>query len=321
MIFRQERFLREKAAEWGLPPAAQWRSLFYNNYQPHNSTLNLLWFAGEDATPRVITKIYRDSTLPAREFENLTYAYACAPAWTPKPLHFGFDGQFWTLWMDGVPGLPVPSHGRFSAATLRSMTKALVSMHSAMRKPASSADCADRHRRMVSEPLDTLAGFGAAESVRSGCATLRAAAPADWLASLPVIPQHGDLYFSHMLANDGDWFVIDWETFAQIDLPFYDLVTLLFSVLRIGGRTPDEWRPATVRQIPELMGDYTAALELNPGDISVLLPLSLANWFHLQWADGRKDFSRWMYQTIQHYFENRDAWERTFLPTRKGAGR
>jgi hypothetical protein len=319
MIFRQERFLREKAAEWHLPPAAQWRSLFYNNYQPHNSTLNLLWFADEDTTPRVVTKIYRDVVLPSREFENLNSAYACAPAWTPKPLHFGFDGLFWTLWMEGVPGLPIPSKGRFSAATLHSMTKALISMHCGMRKASAPGDRADRHRRMVTAPLNTLAGFGSADSVRSGCAALLVAAPEGWLASLPIIPQHGDLYFSHMLANDGKWFVIDWETFGQIDLPVYDLVTLLFSVLRTGGRTPDEWSPAIALQIPELLADYAAALELNPKDIAVLLPLSLANWFYLQWADGRAEFTKWMYQTVQHYFDNRDAWEIAFLPTRKGA--
>ena len=47
--------------------------------------------------------------------------------------------------------------------------------------------------------------------------------------------------------------------------------------------------------------------------VSLCLPLTLANWFHLQWVDGRREFTTRMYQTIQHYFEHADLWEEVFL--------
>jgi hypothetical protein len=44
-----------------------------------------------------------------------------------------------------------------------------------------------------------------------------------------------------------------------------------------------------------------------------LLPLTLANWFYLQWTDGRVEFSNRLYPAIKDYFENRERWENIFL--------
>src|SRR2546423_1772691 len=100
MMSRWKAFLLESAKQWDLPKGGEWSFLFNNNYHPHCSNLNLLWFHDGGQFPRVVTKLFHEPEIPKREFENLTRAYACAPSWIPKPLHFGYEGEFWTLWME-----------------------------------------------------------------------------------------------------------------------------------------------------------------------------------------------------------------------------
>jgi thiamine kinase-like enzyme len=127
-----------------------------------------------------------------------------------------------------------------------------------------------------------------------------------------MIPQHGDLFLDNLLTDGKRWHVVDWETFGSIDLPFYDLFTLLLSALSSEGETPDRWKPALAAATPGLTADYVCRLDLNAADIPVLLPLSLANWFHLQWSDGRAEFAGRMYKKIEHYFEHPEQWNRVF---------
>jgi hypothetical protein len=312
MISEWKAFLLESVAEWGLPRAGEWSFLFNNNYHAHYSGFNLLWFHDGSQYPRVVAKICREPRLVQREFENLKHAYRRAPAWVPRPLHFGSQGEFWMLWMEGVPGLPFGANAGSSPAVLRSMVEMLGLMHGAFRKDAVEPGL-DRYRRMISQPLQTLGQFGPSASVREGCAMVAAKTSVEWVDSQPVIPQHGDLFRANVLLYRRQWHVIDWENFGMTDFPFYDLLTLLFSLLLGGGETPDQWDSSLVKQVPVLIECYAQGLGLSPADVPLLLPLTLANWFHLQWSDGRKEFTMRMYRTIQDYFEHVNVWERVFL--------
>jgi Phosphotransferase enzyme family len=312
-------FLLDNVARWGLPNAGEWNFLFHNNYHPHCSNLNLMWFHNGGQFPRVVTKVFRDDLLPKREFENLEHVYACVPALVPRPLHFGLLGGWWTFWMEGVPGLRFSTSHGYRPAILRSLVQAVASMHDAVRNRGDRLDH-DRYRRAVLEPLQTVVQFGASPSVRRGCADVAARSSADWLNSLPVIRQHGDLFSSNIISHRGRWWVLDWESFGTIDLPFYDLFTLLLSLLRTGGQTPEHWDSSLVKQVPSLIESYARALGLSTADASQLLPLTLVNWFHLQWCDGRKEFTERMYEAIQHYFEHPDTWNRALLPIAPSSG-
>ena len=116
-----------------------------------------------------------------------------------------------------------------------------------------------------------------------------------------------------MLSYRDQWRIVDWESFGATDLPFYDLCTLLVSCFQAYGETPDQWDRSRANQTSGLVRQYAKRLNLSAGDIRLLLPLTLVNWFHLQWSDGRKEFTRRMYKTIQHYFEHTNVWERVFL--------
>lgn len=304
-------FLLANAAGWNMPATKDWSFLLYNNYHPHCTTINLLWFHDAGEFPQVVTKLFHAPELPMREFENLKRVYNSAPDWIPRPLHFGFCDPFWMLWMEGVPGSQFSPHHNHAPAVLRSITHVIASLHRAVRGNAGGGEV-NRHRLMVSAPLRTLAEFGSSAVVRSGCARVGEMASVEWLASLPVIPQHGDLFVSNVLSHRGKWRVIDWESFGAIDLPCYDLLTLMLSLLRDAGETPDLWKPALVKQMPGLVESYCKALDISGVDIGLLLSLTLANWFHLQWTDGRKKFADSMYRTIERYFEHQNSWEEVF---------
>jgi hypothetical protein len=106
--------------------------------------------------------------------------------------------------------------------------------------------------------------------------------------------------------------VVDWESFGKIDLPFYDLLTLLVSLLLEEGRRPEQWNVTLVKQIPALISAYARGLGVAVANVHLMLPLTLANWFHMQWSDGRKEFAEMMYKAIEHYFERPAVWENVF---------
>jgi Ser/Thr protein kinase RdoA (MazF antagonist) len=272
----------------------------------------LFWFHDRDLFPRVVTKIFREPQIPKREFENLTQVYRCAPKLIPRPWHFGLLGEFWTLWMEGVPGSCFGSQNSNSPADLRAIVEVLGLLHGSFRKGKGMPDPV-RFRRVVSDPLQTLARFGASASVQEGCCRMIERSPADWVNSLPVIPQHGDFVLSNVLLHRGQWHVVDWDGFGMTDIPFYDLITLLYSLLLLRGETPEHWDPLVAKQVPALIQCYAQRLALSSENLSQLLPLTLANWFYLKWSDGCQRFAVRMYDTIQHYFEHQDLWEKIFL--------
>jgi hypothetical protein len=312
MIGSWKAFLQEKAGEWELPQSGQWNVLFHNNYQPHYSNLNLLWFHNGEQFPRVVTKCFHEPDIPKQEFENLRLAHFSAATWVPKPLHCGTMDGYWTLWMQGVAATRFQVRDCYSPHIMQSMVETLGLIHRAMKDTKGRPDT-DRHRRMVVEPLQAVARFGTSPSIREGCSRMAEKASVDWLSSQPVIPQHGDFVIANVLSHRREWYVIDWESFGVVDLPFYDLFTLLFSLLRVDEQTPDRWEAALVKQAPALIECYSTTTGLSSEDIGLLLPLALANWFHLQLADGRKEFAMRMYKAIHCYFEHTDMWEKVFL--------
>jgi hypothetical protein len=309
MIHHLQEFLMERRAEWNLPAAGEWSFLFHNNYHPNSSNINLLWFHKGTGFPRVVTKLYREPAILKREFGNLTRVHSSAPTWTPKPLHFGLQGDFWALWMEGVPGFSF--RPRSAKRVVASAVEMLASIHGALKGGADPR--LDRYARVALEPLQTVTQFGNSTSVGAGCARLAAQLSSQWIESLPVMPQHGDLVTENVLVHGDQAHVVDWETLGRIDLPFYDLFTFLFSLLNEEGDMPEAWDRALMNETPALIKQYAKRLGLLTADIPLLLPLALVNWFHLQWCDGHLKFAGRMYKVIEHHFEHPELWHRAFV--------
>lgn len=312
MICQWKRILLTRAAEWDMPVGVEWSFLLHNNYHPNSASFNVLWFCQEERFPRAVAKVCPQENVLRREFENLTCVYPLARGCVPKPLHLELVDGLWMLWMAGVPGLRVSSRRNYSPSELTPVVDMLASIHRAVQSGAEACS-PDRHARMVAEPLDAVIRFGASAAVRAGCTALAEVSSALWINALPVIPQHGDLFLDNVLRHRNQWHVVDWETFGAIDLPFYDLLTLLVSVLRASGEIQGRSSPKLSGQVPVLIGRYARALQLPVSLVKVLLPLTLANWFYLHWLEGRMATMERMYGALEHYFEHNDIWEGIFF--------
>jgi hypothetical protein len=300
--------LIQNAGQWNIPTGAEWRVLVSNNYQPNYGTLALFWFHNGAEFPQAVTKVFRSPEIPAREFESLKKVHAVAPSLVPRPFHVGEGREFWMLWMEGVEGQQFRAKRDASAARLGSVIEALMSIH---RTAKAATPAPERLRRLVLDPLAALEQFGQAESVRTACARLRAQCSNDWVTSLPVIPQHGDFFINNLFLHREQLRVLDWESYGIVDLPFYDLFTFLISLLGWEA-VPGKWDAKVAGQLPGLIEQYSSGLGLARPDVSVFLPLCLANSFHLHWIDGRRDFSTRMYQLVCDYLEHAERWQEMF---------
>ena len=318
MVKTWSSFLLSHCLDWGLPSSGDWNFLFYNNYHPQCVNLDLMWFHDAERFPSVATKLDRNPEILEREFENLRRVHSRAPEWVPRPLSFGRLGEFWALWMEGLPGTRFQIPRGDASPILRQVAEMIASIHAAVcsQEPPTGPV---RYRRMVTEPIASVARFGDSAAVISGCARMVEAVDRAWIGSLPVIPQHGDLYPGNIILFHGRPQVLDWETFGAIDLPFYDLLTFLIALMGANGDPPKQWDAALAGQAPALIGLYGGRLGLPVSAVERLLPLTLVNWFHLLWRDGRERFALRMYRTIEHYFNHPDMWRETFLATASGS--
>lgn len=311
MIQEWKNVLLSRAGEWGLPEDGKWECLLHNNYQPTISTFNVLWFHGRERFPRVVTKVCQDQSMLDDEFRGLQTVFAAAGAYVPKPLSLDSVDKLWTLWMSGVPGQRVPTRKVYPASLLEPLTDTLASVHSALRQRP-SCPSAGRYERMVAKPFAALSNWGTSAEILAHCKMLAAECSAGWIEQLPVIPQHGDLFLDNVIRDGNCYYLIDWETFGAVDLPFYDLLTLLISVLNASGGEPQRLNPTVSGQFPILIARYARHLALPVSLVTRLLPLTMANWFYLHWLAGRQPILEKMYATISHYVAYKGAWDEVF---------
>jgi hypothetical protein len=88
----------------------------------------------------------------------------------------------------------------------------------------------------------------------------------------------------------------------------------LISLISPDGAMPARLDPAMAQQAPALVALYAAGIGLPASNLEYLLPLTLVNWFHLMWLDGRTKFAVRMYRMIEHFFEHPGWWQQTLLP-------
>ena len=325
MIAQLRTFLLEKANSWELPSNGAWSYVFWNSYDLQNngfeeSVIMLLWFLNREPFPGIVCKLSQESSVLKREFKNLSYVHQRCPDCVPRPLELWLQDDFSTLWMKGVPGRHGRSRGSYPPApeTVRLMADLLASVHRKLRINLGEPTPL-RYAKVVVEPLQSLLQFGPSDAIQIGCKELMQRISPALFYQLPVIPQHGDMHIGNVLRHGKQRYIVDWQSFGTIDLPFYDLFTLLLSALRFSDYPPEQCAPSVVRQVPMLVERYCRALDLPVSFLRWLLPLTLANWCHLEWPGLNrrtprfKDHAYWL---AQHYFEQPNLWESVFLGKR-----
>src|ERR1700678_1081262 len=127
-------FLLDRIAEWGLPVGGDWTFVVRNNYQPPGSYLNVMWFHNGGAFPCVVVKCCDDPAPLKMEFQNLQRVHELAPAFAPRPLHFGPLGRLCGLWMEGLPGAGLSPAKCCDPDVLPRLAEVVASLHTAVRR-------------------------------------------------------------------------------------------------------------------------------------------------------------------------------------------
>ena len=295
MIAEWKALLRRQSDEWGISNVDDWTFLVHNNYHPNNSGLNVFWFQ-RARHPLVVMKACKEPDLPRQEFRNLKAAHASAPDFVPRPLGLHKQGVFWTLWMTGEPGTRLTMK-HVSEAAVQRLCDALVAIQtrSVVRMPA------DRFRDSVCVPLDELQSH---PLLSESCKELRAKCTERWLQSLPWLPQHGDLYGGNILVAGRSWRILDWESFGQIDLPLYDVLSFWLSLAN--GVPPPQWGEAFRRSASGIISRYCRACGVRLKDLGLLLPLLLANRAHQRYSAERNATALAL---LRDYFTRPGEWQ------------
>lgn len=303
MIGEWKSALAANAENWGLPTDGKWSFILRNNYLPTCSTVNLFWFHDAVPHPLVVTKIFPESVSPQQELRNLQVAYSFAPTVVPKPLGLFSNGRFWALWMAGMAGERLIADA-LSDAIVDNLCDALITVQKGAAKQSAAA-C--RQPDSIRAPL-TSAGLRC-PAIAQSCELMLARYSEGAMNRYPSLPQHGDLYGDNIIISAGGQVgIVDWEYFGSVDLPYYDVIQLLFSFG--SATTPTAWSDSVRKYGRRLISRYADALGYTVQDLMFLLPLLLANWLFGQPLEPGKVFVQSM---LQDYLARPNEWERALV--------
>jgi hypothetical protein len=312
MINDLQDFLYDKCPSWGLGPLHRVHFFIYNNYHPHCTNINIFWFGGNKKSPIVFTRLSRDPSPLEHEYGSLHQLRDKGVLCTPRPLHFGFLSGFHSLWMTGMPGYRIKPGDVSVSSYLGDLTTALASMHNKIRNHASRSTIS-RTENFLIGPLESVRTFGGAKLASLFKKHYENGSRKLLDGVLPIIGQHGDMSVGNVLREGKNFFFVDWESFSVLDWPAFDLFTLLTSILDGFGDDASAWPVAFTRQLPSSIRSYCNRISLPLESAEPLFYLTLINWFHLQYQEGREAGYKRKYRILENSLENKNLWLKTFF--------
>jgi aminoglycoside phosphotransferase (APT) family kinase protein len=268
----------------GLEPGA-WTCSLYNNHGPVSTSVVAFLFGERDRFPRVIVKLSRQTHTIAREEAALRHLSPILPERVPRPYLGGELRGVAFLAMEGLDADAISAsqfEDRFPA-----VLAAVLELHQAAMEAPGGGD-------LPRELLETLGQFEARCAVSelglvSMCSRVREQIQGLAGLGLPATPQHGDFSLGNVLVRgDGEIVVVDWEDYASVRLPGYDLV-MLFATLPDRDFSGD---PRLRRLLWDGLRRYAKHLKVDQRWLPVLVPLHLARLFLSSEANGRNDSAR-----------------------------
>lgn len=211
--------------------------------------------------------------------------------------------------MRGSPLLKRPA--AHSRAQLLSLVDTIASMHNTF-STFPSEQASTRRDRLVSEPIDAIVNFRRSRRVEEVCKRVATVFTPERVNAIPTMPQHGDLYPGNVLVEGSTFHFIDWDRFAEIDLPMHDFVTLMISILDPLGTTPQKWT-GSIPWLPTLQRRYAETVGLSAAITADLLPLSLINAFYCAWREGRLKAAERAYEIFDSYCCCEQQWVQSFF--------
>lgn len=258
----------------------------YNNQGPVSSSILAFPFGAGDRSPRLVVKLSRQTDTIRREEAALRRLSALVPDRVPRPYLGGELRGVAFLVMEAFDAECV-SMSQFEDQ-FPAVLAAILELHGA------TAEGPADERAPHGELLQTISQFearcAAPEPALGGlCSRLRERIHGLAGLALPSVPQHGDFSLGNVFSRrSGGIVVIDWEDYASVTLPGYDLVVLFAS---LPGRD-FLGDPGLRLLLSDGLRRYATRMKVDERWLPILVPLHLARFFLFCEATGRTDPAR-----------------------------
>jgi len=215
------------------------------------------------------------------EYANLCNAWQTFPRHAPEPLGQYFEDDWEIIVVRGIRHRLV-SRGSV-ARDSHGVVREIVSFLEASGTGARVAEPVESHREFLQHVLERATDSTCAAIVREWITNGR-------LDVLPHIRQHCDFVIGNLGLTADGLVVFDWEDFGRIELPGFDLCTLLasdagldanrlFAIIRGGDQR--------VGAYAELLERGCPAIDMRPDLFRQLIPLYLVIFLDLKRAYGK----------------------------------
>lgn len=258
----------------------------YINHGPVSSSILAFLFGAGDRAPRLVVKLSRQGDTIRREEAALRRLSALVPDRVPRPYLGGEQGGVVFLVMEAIDAECI-SMSRFEEQ-FPAVFAAMLELHrAAAERPADD-------RLPHGELLQTISEFEARcaspePALSALCSRLRDRIHGLTGLALPSVPQHGDFSLGNVFCRrSGSIVVIDWEDYASVTLPGYDLVVLFASL-------PDRdflGDSGLRRLLSDGLQRYATRMKVDERWLPILVPVHLARFFLFCEATGRTDPAR-----------------------------
>jgi len=231
----------------------------------------------------VVVKLSRQTDTVTREEAALRHLSTVVPGRVPRLYLSGYLRGTAFMAMEAVEGEIIS--GREFESQFPEVLAALLELQEAVRKSPSDERALQREMLQTVGELETC-GAVSELGMSELCSRLTEQIHGLTGLGLPAVPQHGDFSLGNVLTRGkGGIVVIDWEDYASVRLPGYDLVAL-FATLPGRDFLAD-------RRLGRLLSDglrqYAVRLKVDERWLPTLVPLHLARLFLSCERTGRRD--------------------------------
>ena len=259
------------------------RVFLYNNYDLTEGSILLFLFKHSATAPFSVLKLSRNKTILFREYENLKLIRNIYPTIATVPLFFDEIEEFYVLCTEPLNAYRVTGY-RAQFKKLRLVTARLSKLHHLLQSQTGTTTI---------QPAEYLTPFSGLYD------TDLPVAIADYyndlamehvgkIESMPVrrIPQHGDLYFDNILAMGSQVYFLDWEDFGEVNMPGYDLFSLVLDLCDVQNKMADVVAES-IDDVARCTRDYFPILEIPAGVVGALVVYTLVQQYYRSWIQGR----------------------------------
>jgi len=284
------------------------QTMFYNSINASRRDLSIFVFTNRQAQPRWVIRCHHDRDIVQRQFTALQALERAQCDCQPVALGETTFDDLYALLLRFCEGKPFsPDMILKNRVELDRVMATLVQIQSALANGVS--------QQMTAHAQITLADLQRQNDLDSEALRLRLEHAVDLIQQLrlPMLPQHSDFVWANLLHDRRRVIIIDWEHVAFLSLPFFDVWTLLLSLLH--NFSVESFQqlfhpsPLSATAIYALQ-NYAQKLGIPVSPARDLFPLALVGFIALNKRQNRNFLAGKLTRLLEFYLANAD----TFLP-------